>query len=117
MYTDVGISVISATALIVFPRDKCEQEFSIINVGLSHRSIITLYTYLSGLATPTDYQLFQHASRQREAGDVKMLRRKPTRLELKLDDTEEFESVKKELEVKSRWSSCNFTASQDFTFI
>lgn len=27
-----------------------------------------------------------------------MLRRKPTRLELKLDDTEEFESVKKELE-------------------
>ena len=28
-----------------------------------------------------------------------MLRRKPTRLELKLDDTEEFESVKKELEV------------------
>lgn len=30
-----------------------------------------------------------------------MLRRKPTRLELKLDDTEEFESVKKELEVSS----------------
>lgn len=28
-----------------------------------------------------------------------MLRRKPTRLELKLDDTDEFESVKKELEV------------------
>lgn len=28
-----------------------------------------------------------------------MLRRKPTRLELKIDDTEEFESVKKELEV------------------
>lgn len=30
-----------------------------------------------------------------------MLRRKPTRLELKIDDTEEFESVKKELEVYS----------------
>lgn len=30
-----------------------------------------------------------------------MLRRKPTRLELKLDDTEEFECVKKELEVSS----------------
>uniref|UniRef100_A0A3P9PT22 Anaphase-promoting complex subunit CDC26 n=1 Tax=Poecilia reticulata TaxID=8081 RepID=A0A3P9PT22_POERE len=30
-----------------------------------------------------------------------MLRRKPTRLELKIDDTEEFESVKKELEVRS----------------
>lgn len=30
-----------------------------------------------------------------------MLRRKPTRLELKIDDTEEFESVKKELEVQS----------------
>ena len=30
----------------------------------------------------------------------KMLRRKPTRLELKIDDTEEFESVKKELEVR-----------------
>lgn len=28
-----------------------------------------------------------------------MLRRKPTRLELKIDDTEEFESIKKELEV------------------
>ena len=28
-----------------------------------------------------------------------MLRRKPTRLELKMDDTEEFESIKKELEV------------------
>lgn len=28
-----------------------------------------------------------------------MLRRKPTRLELKIDDTEEFENVKKELEV------------------
>lgn len=28
-----------------------------------------------------------------------MLRRKPTRLELKLDDIEEFESMKKELEV------------------
>ncbi|XP_075885132.1 anaphase-promoting complex subunit CDC26 [Nelusetta ayraudi] len=31
-----------------------------------------------------------------------MLRRKPTRLELKIDDTEEFESVKKELEAKKR---------------
>lgn len=30
-----------------------------------------------------------------------MLRRKPTRLELKIDDTAEFESVKKELEVES----------------
>ncbi|KAM8743539.1 anaphase-promoting complex subunit CDC26 isoform 1-T1 [Acanthopagrus schlegelii] len=32
----------------------------------------------------------------------KMLRRKPTRLELKIDDTEEFESVKKELEARKR---------------
>ncbi|XP_029920802.1 anaphase-promoting complex subunit CDC26 [Myripristis murdjan] len=31
-----------------------------------------------------------------------MLRRKPTRLELKMDDTEEFESVKKELEARKR---------------
>ncbi|KAM3873861.1 anaphase-promoting complex subunit CDC26 [Diretmus argenteus] len=31
-----------------------------------------------------------------------MLRRKPTRLELKMDDTEEFESVKKELETRKR---------------
>ncbi|XP_028318366.1 anaphase-promoting complex subunit CDC26 [Gouania willdenowi] len=31
-----------------------------------------------------------------------MLRRKPTRLELKIDDTEEFESVKKELEARRR---------------
>ncbi|XP_062410429.1 anaphase-promoting complex subunit CDC26 [Sardina pilchardus] len=31
-----------------------------------------------------------------------MLRRKPTRLELKLDDTEEFESVKKELESRKK---------------
>lgn len=28
-----------------------------------------------------------------------MLRRKPTRLELKIDDADEFESIKKELEV------------------
>ncbi|TDH02493.1 hypothetical protein EPR50_G00173830 [Perca flavescens] len=32
----------------------------------------------------------------------RMLRRKPTRLELKIDDTEEFESVKKELEARKR---------------
>ncbi|KAL7834784.1 hypothetical protein SRHO_G00290310 [Serrasalmus rhombeus] len=31
-----------------------------------------------------------------------MLRRKPTRLELKLDDMEEFESVKKELESRKK---------------
>uniref|UniRef100_A0A4W5KSK8 Anaphase-promoting complex subunit CDC26 n=1 Tax=Hucho hucho TaxID=62062 RepID=A0A4W5KSK8_9TELE len=31
-----------------------------------------------------------------------MLRRKPTRLELKLDDTEEFECVKKELEIRKK---------------
>ncbi|XP_028254093.1 anaphase-promoting complex subunit CDC26 [Parambassis ranga] len=31
-----------------------------------------------------------------------MLRRKPTRLELKIDDTEEFECVKKELEARKR---------------
>ncbi|KAM8854225.1 anaphase-promoting complex subunit CDC26 [Neosynchiropus ocellatus] len=33
-----------------------------------------------------------------------MLRRKPTRLELKIDDIEEFESVKKELEARRRQS-------------
>ncbi|XDV19952.1 hypothetical protein PO909_025348 [Leuciscus waleckii] len=43
-----------------------------------------------------------YVSRQRQTGDVKMLRRKPTRLELKLDDTEEFESVKKELESRKK---------------
>ncbi|XP_012713278.1 anaphase-promoting complex subunit CDC26 [Fundulus heteroclitus] len=31
-----------------------------------------------------------------------MLRRKPTRLELKIDDTDEFERVKKELEARKR---------------
>ncbi|XP_056146910.1 anaphase-promoting complex subunit CDC26 [Lampris incognitus] len=31
-----------------------------------------------------------------------MLRRKPTRLELKMDDIEEFESIKKELENRKR---------------
>ncbi|NXS03434.1 CDC26 protein, partial [Oxylabes madagascariensis] len=31
-----------------------------------------------------------------------MLRRKPTRLELKLDDIEEFESVRKELESRRK---------------
>lgn len=30
-----------------------------------------------------------------------MLRRKPTRLELKLDDIEEFEGVRKDLEVRA----------------
>lgn len=39
-----------------------------------------------------------------------MLRRKPTRLELKLDDTEEFESVKKELEVCAPVSLRNIVA-------
>lgn len=34
-----------------------------------------------------------------ECVQEKMLRRKPTRLELKIDDTDEFESIKKELEV------------------
>lgn len=38
-----------------------------------------------------------------EAGrrPVAMLRRKPTRLELKLDDIEEFESIRKDLEVRA----------------
>ncbi|NWI19647.1 CDC26 protein, partial [Crypturellus soui] len=31
-----------------------------------------------------------------------MLRRKPTRLELKLDDIEEFESIRKELESRKK---------------
>lgn len=31
-----------------------------------------------------------------------MLRRKPTRIELKIDDCEEFESIKKELEARKR---------------
>ncbi|KAM9326502.1 anaphase-promoting complex subunit CDC26 [Gastrophryne carolinensis] len=31
-----------------------------------------------------------------------MLRRKPTRLELKLDDIEEFESIRKELEMRKK---------------
>lgn len=33
--------------------------------------------------------------------DFIMLRRKPTRLELKLDDIEEFESIRKDLEVST----------------
>ena len=32
-----------------------------------------------------------------------MLRRKPTRLELKLDDIEEFESIRKDLEVRTQF--------------
>ncbi|XP_026068242.1 anaphase-promoting complex subunit CDC26-like isoform X1 [Carassius auratus] len=52
---------------------------------------------LSGLSS-----VFFTRFRQREAWDEKMLRRKPTRLELKLDDTEEFESVKKELESRKK---------------
>ncbi|KAM4635147.1 anaphase-promoting complex subunit CDC26 [Polymixia lowei] len=45
-----------------------------------------------------------HTRRRRGGGrgGEKMLRRKPTRLELKMDDTEEFESVKKELESRKR---------------
>lgn len=31
-----------------------------------------------------------------------MLRRKPTRLELKLDDIEEFESIRKDLEIRKK---------------
>ncbi|XP_021117886.1 anaphase-promoting complex subunit CDC26 isoform X2 [Heterocephalus glaber] len=33
--------------------------------------------------------------------DLSMLRRKPTRLELKLDDIEEFENIRKDLEADS----------------
>uniref|UniRef100_A0A8C6S2D1 Anaphase-promoting complex subunit CDC26 n=1 Tax=Neogobius melanostomus TaxID=47308 RepID=A0A8C6S2D1_9GOBI len=33
---------------------------------------------------------------------AEMLRRKPTRIELKIDDCEEFESIKKELEARKR---------------
>ncbi|KAM5185652.1 anaphase-promoting complex subunit CDC26 isoform 1-T2 [Callospermophilus lateralis] len=37
-----------------------------------------------------------------------MLRRKPTRLELKLDDIEEFESIRKDLEIISLfWTNMN----------
>uniref|UniRef100_A0A8C6H4V5 Anaphase-promoting complex subunit CDC26 n=1 Tax=Mus spicilegus TaxID=10103 RepID=A0A8C6H4V5_MUSSI len=35
-------------------------------------------------------------------GDFTMLRRKPTRLELKLDDIEEFESIRKDLEARRK---------------
>ncbi|XP_036288871.1 anaphase-promoting complex subunit CDC26 isoform X1 [Pipistrellus kuhlii] len=34
--------------------------------------------------------------------DFRMLRRKPTRLELKLDDIEEFESIRKDLETRKK---------------
>ncbi|KAF3821157.1 hypothetical protein GH733_011310, partial [Mirounga leonina] len=34
--------------------------------------------------------------------DLSMLRRKPTRLELKLDDIEEFESIRKDLETRKK---------------
>ncbi|GAB1288559.1 Anaphase-promoting complex subunit CDC26 [Apodemus speciosus] len=34
--------------------------------------------------------------------DFSMLRRKPTRLELKLDDIEEFESIRKDLEARKK---------------
>ncbi|XP_039095261.1 anaphase-promoting complex subunit CDC26 isoform X1 [Hyaena hyaena] len=34
--------------------------------------------------------------------DLSMLRRKPTRLELKLDDIEEFESIRKDLENRKK---------------
>ncbi|KAI5942222.1 Anaphase-promoting complex subunit CDC26 [Manis javanica] len=34
--------------------------------------------------------------------DFSMLRRKPTRLELKLDDIEEFESIRKDLETRKK---------------
>jgi hypothetical protein len=37
--------------------------------------------------------------------DFRMLRRKPTRLELKLDDIEEFESIRKDLEVRVELST------------
>ncbi|KAM6184243.1 anaphase-promoting complex subunit CDC26 [Erethizon dorsatum] len=34
--------------------------------------------------------------------DLSMLRRKPTRLELKLDDIEEFENIRKDLETRKK---------------
>lgn len=47
--------------------------------------------------------LFYHFnSPQLTGSDFNMLRRKPTRLELKLDDIEEFENVRKDLEARKK---------------
>lgn len=45
-----------------------------------------------------------------------MLRRKPTRLELKLDDIEEFESIRKDLEVSIPLESLGIFKTITFTF-
>ncbi|KAG5212930.1 hypothetical protein MJG53_003712 [Ovis ammon polii x Ovis aries] len=41
-------------------------------------------------------------NRPEKSVDFIMLRRKPTRLELKLDDIEEFESIRKDLETRKK---------------
>ncbi|XP_063289092.1 anaphase-promoting complex subunit CDC26 [Pelobates fuscus] len=41
-----------------------------------------------------------------------MLRRKPTRLELKLDDLEEFESIRKDLEGRKKREEVDLSASE-----
>ncbi|XP_072309508.1 anaphase-promoting complex subunit CDC26 [Eucyclogobius newberryi] len=46
-----------------------------------------------------------------------MLRRKPTRIELKIDDCEEFESIKKELEAHKRQREEVESGASDITDI
>ncbi|CAL1567329.1 unnamed protein product [Knipowitschia caucasica] len=46
-----------------------------------------------------------------------MLRRKPTRIELKIDDCEEFESIKKELEARKRQREEAESGTADITDI
>lgn len=57
------------------------------------------------IAETWHHQLFlsYHFNRPLLAGSgFRMLRRKPTRLELKLDDIEEFESIRKDLEARKK---------------
>lgn len=59
------------------------------------------YNFFSSLPFLTAYSLLDLPF----SVDFIMLRRKPTRLELKLDDIEEFESIRKDLEVRVQLSN------------
>lgn len=61
------------------------------------------YTHLGSVWTPRIILWIANSSLGLALSvDFSMLRRKPTRLELKLDDIEEFESIRKDLETRKK---------------
>lgn len=72
---------------------------------LFYCSCLQIYPFVAETPAPEVFPLSTFLTAHSSLGltpiaDFNMLRRKPTRLELKLDDIEEFESIRKDLEVR-----------------